>query len=281
MNTAQSVTANDLYLPQVARIVEVRTLTEREKYFRLKLESPLEHKPGQFVMVTVFGLGECAISITCGPHHRSEVELVIRRAGSLTGVIHQMGEGDVLGIRGPYGNGFDIEQFEGHDVLVVAGGLGLAPLRSLIQPLVADPTARGRMVLITGSRTPAETLFRDELAQWAQAESVQVIEMVDRADHQPWQGRVGLVTEPLAELELDASRSKVVLCGPPVMYKFVLLELAQYFQIPAEQIYVDLERRMRCGVGKCGHCQINELYCCQQGPVFRYADLAAYPEALR
>ncbi len=281
MNAMQRATANDIYMPQIARIAEVRTLTEREKYFRLELESSLAHKPGQFVMVTVFGLGECAISITCGPHNRPEVELVIRRAGSLTGVIHQMGEGDVLGIRGPYGNGFDIGQFKDHDVLIVAGGLGLAPLRSLIRPLVADPSARDRLVLVTGSRTPAETLFRDELAQWAQAESVQIIGMVDRADHQPWQGRVGLVTEPLAELELDSTRSKVVLCGPPVMYKFVLLELSQHFQIPAEQIYVDLERRMRCGVGKCGHCQINELYCCQQGPVFRYADLAAYPEALR
>lgn len=271
----------DLYQPQIARIAEVRALTEREKYFRLELEQPLNHRPGQFVMVSVFGLGECAISITCGPHPRPEVELVIRHAGSLTGVIHKLGAGDLLGIRGPFGNGFTLEEFFGNDLLIVAGGLGLAPLRSLIQPLVAASEQRGRMTLVVGARTPAETLFRDEMTRWARMPNVEVIETVDRVEHQPWQGRVGLVTEPIAELALDSRRTQVVLCGPPVMYKFVLLELAQHFQIAADRIYVDLERRMRCGVGKCGHCQINQLYCCQDGPVFRYADLASYPEALR
>lgn len=281
MNSTTESLTGDLYQPQIARIVEARALTEREKYYRLELEHPLNHRPGQFVMVTVFGLGECAISITCGPHERPEVELVIRRAGSLTGVIHQMGEGERLGIRGPFGNGFDLNEFTERDVLIVAGGLGLVPLRSLIQPLVAEPIRRGKLTLIAGARTPAETLFREELAEWALAERVEVIETVDRVEHQPWQGRVGLVTEPLATLAVEAARSTVVLCGPPVMYKFVLLELAQHFQIPPDRIFVDLERRMRCGVGKCGHCQINQLYCCQDGPVFRYADLAAYPEALR
>ncbi|GAB4351839.1 MAG: FAD/NAD(P)-binding protein [Gammaproteobacteria bacterium] len=280
MNAPQSAVA-DIYRPQVARIAEIRALTEREKYFRLELEKPLNHRPGQFVMITVFGLGECAISITCGPHQRAEVELVIRRAGSLTGVLHTLKAGDLVGIRGPFGNGFEIGEFVDSDLLIVAGGLGLVPLRSLIQPLVAMPERPGRLILVVGARTPAETLFRDELALWAQAPGVEVIETVDRVEHQPWQGRVGLVTEPIAGLELDDATSRVVLCGPPVMYKFVLLELAQHFAIPHEHIYLDLERRMRCGVGKCGHCQINQLYCCQDGPVFRYADLSAYPEALQ
>lgn len=281
MKQATHPAPGDLYQPQIARIVETRALTERERYIRLELEQPLNHRPGQFVMVTVFGLGECAISVSCGPHDRPETELVIRRAGSLTGVIHGMGEGDRLGIRGPYGNGFDLDQFAGSDLLVVAGGLGLAPLRSLLQPLVASPAERGSLTLIAGARTPAETLFRDELSQWSRAQRVEVIETVDRVEHQPWQGRVGLVTQPIPGLDLDSGRTMVVLCGPPVMYKFVLLELAQHFRIAAENIFLDLERRMRCGVGKCGHCQINQLYCCQDGPVFRYADVTDYPEALQ
>ncbi|KAA3627801.1 MAG: oxidoreductase [Proteobacteria bacterium] len=275
-----SAQPTDLYRPQVARIAEVRELTTREKYFRLELEQPLKHKPGQFVMVSLFGIGECAISITCGPHARPEVELVIRRAGNVTGVIHGYNVGDVVGIRGPFGNGFDLDRFARRELVVVAGGLGLVPLRSLLQPVVADRLRFGSLTLVTGARTPAETLFRDELTAWSKIDGVTVIETVDRTEHQPWNGRVGLVTGPIGELTLDPANTRVVLCGPPVMYKFVLLELAQHHAIPAQHIYVDLERRMRCGVGKCGHCQINELYCCQDGPVFRYADLANYPEAL-
>lgn len=272
--------APDLYRPQVARIVETRDLTARERYFRLALEQPIDPKPGQFVMVSLFGIGECAISITHLPQQRPELELVIRRAGSVTGVLHTLGEGDVVGIRGPFGNGFDLDAFAGRELVVVAGGLGLVPMRSLLQPVVADRKRFGPLTLIVGARTPAETLFRDELAIWAKAKGVTVIETVDRTEHQQWNGRVGLVTAPISELKLNSANTRVVLCGPPVMYKFVLLELAQHHAIPPEQIYVDLERRMRCGVGKCGHCQINQLYCCQDGPVFRYSDLAAYPEAL-
>lgn len=276
-----STAAPDLYRPQMARIVAVHELTAREKRFWLELERPLHPGPGQFVMVTLFGIGECAISITTASHERPELELVIRRAGSVTGVIHELGVGDVVGIRGPFGNGFDLDAFAGHPLLVVAGGLGLVPLRSLLQTVVADRDRFGALTLIVGARTPAETLFRDELTAWAGIDGVTVIETVDRTEHQPWTGRVGLVTAPIGELTLDPADTRVVLCGPPVMYKFVLLELAQRHAVPAGQIYVDLERRMRCGVGKCGHCQINQLYCCQDGPVFRYAELAAYPEALQ
>jgi len=276
MNTV----VDDLYRPQLAGIAEVRELTARERYFRLTLEHPLHHRPGQFVMVSLFGIGECAISIACGPQDRPEVELVVRRAGSVTGVIHSLREGDVVGIRGPYGKGFVLDDFTGRETLIVAGGLGLVPLRSLLQPLVNERERYGPLTLIAGARTPAETLFRDELAAWNRRDGVTAIETVDRTEHQPWDGRVGLVTAPIGELKLDPDNIRVVLCGPPVMYKFVLLELAQHHAIPNQQIYVDLERRMRCGVGKCGHCQINQLYCCQDGPVFRYADLRGYPEAL-
>ncbi len=280
MSSAQQTADPGLYLPRSARIEAVADLTAREKFFRLTLDRPLGHQPGQFVMVTVPGMGECAISITCGPREDNILEMVIRKAGNLTGVIHGLKAGDTLGVRGPFGRGFDLAEFHGRDVLVVAGGLGLVPLRSLLTPMIADHGRFGRITLITGARTPAETLFREELARWREKDNVEVIEMVDSTAHLPWDGRVGLVTTPIGALGLDAARTTVVLCGPPVMYKFVLLELDRHYHVPAERIFIDLERRMRCGVGKCGHCQINQAYCCQQGPVFRYSELRDFPEAL-
>lgn len=269
-----------LYLPQTGRIVAIEDCTAREKFFRLELAQPLGHRPGQFVMVTVPGMGECAISVTCGPREDNILEMVIRKAGNITSVLHGLAVGDTVGIRGPYGSGFDLGEFHGRDVLVVAGGLGLVPLRSLLIPMIAAHHRFGNITIITGARSPAETLFRRELGQWRSKENVRIIEMVDDSEHLPWDGEVGMVTAPIGGLELDPERTMVVLCGPPVMYKFVLLELEIHHRIPAERIFVDLERRMRCGVGKCGHCQINQAYCCQDGPVFRYSDIQHYPEAL-
>ena len=269
-----------LYLPQTGRIVAVEELTAREKFFRMELAQPLRHLPGQFVMVTVPGMGECAISVTCGPREDNILEMVIRRVGNITSVLHGLAVGDTLGIRGPFGTGFDLDEFYGRDVLIVAGGLGLVPLRSLLSPMMDEHERFGEITLITGARSPAETMFRNELADWRRKKNVKVVELVDYTEHQPWDGEVGMVTAPIGGLRLDPARTMVVLCGPPVMYKFVLLELENYHRIPAEQIFVDLERRMRCGVGKCGHCQINQVYCCQDGPVFRYADIKKYPEAL-
>ncbi|MDX9766603.1 MAG: FAD/NAD(P)-binding protein [Ectothiorhodospiraceae bacterium] len=271
---------DDLYIPQMGRIVEARPMTQREKYFRLELDRPLGHRPGQFVMVSIPGVGEAAISISCGPRDDNVLEMVVRHAGNVTGAMHRLEAGGYLGIRGPFGSGFHLEEFEGRDVLFVAGGLGLVPLRSLITPIMRHHERYGRIRLISGARTPAETLFRDELKTWNALPNVEVIELVDRTDQLPWDGEVGLVTAPIARLDLDPARTLVALCGPPVMYKFVLMELGMHHRIPREQIFVDLERRMKCGVGKCGHCQINSLYCCKDGPVFRYSTVAALPEAL-
>lgn len=275
-----AVVDEGLYIPQQGRLTEVREVTPREKYFRVELDRPLGHRPGQFVMVSVPGAGEAAISITCGPRDDNVLEMVIRKAGNVTGLLHRSMPGDWVGIRGPFGSGFDLDEFAGRDILFVAGGLGLVPLRSLITPVMDDHARYGRIRLIAGSRNPAETFFRDEIARWRELPNVDVMELVDRTEGLAWDGGVGLVTTPLASLELDPDNMRVVLCGPPVMYKFVLMELAMHHRIPHEHIFVDLERRMKCGVGKCGHCQINSLYCCKDGPVFRYSDLAGMREAL-
>ncbi|MBF0154563.1 MAG: FAD/NAD(P)-binding protein [Magnetococcales bacterium] len=274
----------DLYLPRMARVLDVAEMTAREKYFRLELPAPLGHRPGQFVMVSQLGIGEAPISISCGPRQDTILEMVIRNVGTLTRVFHHLRPGQQLGIRGPFGSGFHLEDFYGKDVVFVVGGLGLVPLRSLIQPVLAQPERFGRITLISGCRTPADELFREEVKAWSAmdpgGDKIEVIRLVDRTDNLPWDGRVGLVTEPIADLKLNPQQTVVALCGPPVMYKFVLLELYAR-NIPHAQIFVDLERRMKCGVGKCGHCQINHVYCCQDGPVFRLDRIEHLPEALQ
>jgi sulfhydrogenase subunit gamma (sulfur reductase) len=270
--------AADPFVPFFGRILDIREMTPREKYYRVELPQPLNHKPGQFVMLSVSGLGEAPISISCGPRQDNLLELVIRKAGSLTTVLHNMTVGQRIGVRGPFGSGFDITKFYGKDLVFVCGGLGLAPLRSLITPVVENVDKFGQVTILSGALDPSLELYRDELKAWGKR--VRVIRLVDKTDNMPWDGdQVGLVTAPIPTLKLDPQKTFAVLCGPPVMYKFVVIELDRH-RIPHEQIYIDLERRMRCGIGKCGHCQIDEVYCCCDGPVFRLADVKNLPEAL-
>lgn len=271
--------AEKTYLPRMAKIVDVHDMTAREMFLRVELPAPLGHRPGQFVMVSVLGVGEAPISVSCGPRDDNVLEMVIRKAGRLTQVIHDMEAGDLIGIRGPYGSGFELGEFHGKDVLLVAGGLGLVPLRSLIQPITSEIGRFGRVTILSGCRNPSEELFRDELKGWSEIDGVTVIRLVDRTENMPWKFEVGLVTEPIPKLDLNPEKTIAVLCGPPVMYKFVILALYEK-KISDDRIFVDLERRMKCGLGKCGHCQINHLYCCQDGPVFRFSTIANLPEAL-
>lgn len=271
---------SSLYVPRPAMVLEATQVTATETYFRVQLDAPLGHRPGQFIMVSILGLGEAPISISSGPKDDLEFEMVIRNAGSLTQALCAMQAGSYMGIRGPFGSGFELEDLKNKDILFVCGGLGLVPLRSLIQAVLAQPERYGTVTILSGCRTPADELYRDDLSTWGRLPGVEVIRTVDRTEHQPWQGQVGLVTAPLEALNLDPERTVAALCGPPVMYKFVLMSLLGRGLDPS-RIYVDLERRMRCGVGKCGHCQINHTYCCQDGPVFRVSDLDELPEALQ
>ncbi len=282
MNTVPSryeKIARETFLPQIGKIVEIADMTAKDRFFRVELEKPLGHRPGQFVMVSILGLGEAPISISNGPTEDNFLEMVIRRIGRLTQAIHELKAGDQLGIRGPYGSGFNLNDFYNKDVLFVAGGLGLVPLRSLITPVVAESSRFGRVTLISGCRNPSEELYQDQLRAWTNA-GIKVIRLVDSTENMPWDFDTGLVTDPVPTIEMDAEKTVAALCGPPVMYKFVIQALSAR-KLNFNQIFVDLERRMKCGVGKCGHCQINKIYCCQDGPVFRFSDLSGIPEALQ
>jgi anaerobic sulfite reductase subunit B len=219
-------------------------------------------RPGQFSMLYAFGVGEVPISISGATEGR--LSYTIRSVGGVTRALVGATEGQVLGVRGPFGIGWDLATAEGGDLVVIAGGIGLAPLRSAILQLIANRKNFGRVCLVYGARTPAEVLYPVELLGWEQA-GIEVIVTVDRAD-QTWSGRVGLVTKPLASLSLDPIRTTALVCGPEVMMRHVADTLTD-LGIPAPHIQLSLERTMRCGVGLCGHCQLRELLICVDGPV--------------
>jgi 2-polyprenylphenol hydroxylase and related flavodoxin oxidoreductases len=278
--TSHDLQPRDLYTPTLATITDVRELTPLEKLFTVELPGgeELGHHPGQFVEVSLFGVGEGPFSISSSPTLRGKFELGIRRVGVLTEALHRLGPGDKVGIRGPFGHGFDVDAFRGRDVLIIAGGIGLVPLRSLINYVLDNRSDFGRLIVCYGSRSDRELLFTDELQRWVEDPGVEYHVTVDHGSPD-WQGRTGVITTLIPPLELDLPRTLAAICGPPVMYRFVLLAL-QSKGLPEENIYMSLERRMKCGVGKCGHCQINHSYVCQDGPVYHYPVLRALQEAL-
>ena len=264
------------YKPMKAKIVDAKMLTEKEKFFRIELEDKIElgHEPGQFVMVSIFGFGEAPISICSSPDDRGYFEMTVRAVGSLTNKLHTLGKGDVIGIRGPFGNNFPIDAMFGYDILIVAGGLGIVPLRSLIRYIMHNRNDFGKIDILLGCKTPKELLFRDETKDWMKRFEIKLNCTVDKADPE-WQGNVGLITTLIPGVDLNPTRTYAVVVGPPIMYKFVIVKLLEK-NIPAHQIVVDLERRMKCGLGKCGHCQIEGVYVCQKGPVFSYDELREF-----
>lgn len=272
---------SSLYAPEMARLVDVRPLTELEKLFTVELpgERSLGQDPGQFIMLSIPGVGEAPISVTSSPSRSNGTfELCVRRVGDVTGALHLKQAGDLVGIRGPFGHGFPLDKMRGKDMLFAPGGLGLVPLRSLINQVLDEREDFGRVIILYGAKQPAELLFREELDEWAARDDVEFHVTVDRGDSS-WDGHVGVVTTLFPRVTVDAHDTIAVTCGPPIMYRFVLMEMLGK-AIPESQIYLSLERRMKCGVGKCGHCQINNLYCCQEGPVFTYAQIKDVPEAL-
>lgn len=274
-------TGADLYLPQPATLLSKTVLTATEMLLQMRLDSgqELHHMPGQFVEVTVPGVGEAPISISSSPDETGYFELVVRRCGRVSSSIHACRTGEKLGIRGPFGTHFPVDgAMKGRDVVFVAGGLGLAPLRSAIHYVLNHRGDYGAVTILYGTKSPFERMFLDELDDWSRRPDVKFLETVDRGDV-GWRGEVGVITKLIPQAKIDPAKSVVVCCGPPIMYKFVVVSLYA-LEIPDQNIWVSLERRMKCGVGKCGHCQINGLYACMDGPVFNYADIVGMPEAI-
>lgn len=262
------------------KIIALQRLTPKEKLFKVRLPKgqSLDHDPGQFVEVSLFGVGEVPISICSSPTTFDSFELCVRKVGRVTEALHRLKQGDEVGIRGPFGVGFPILPLEGNDILLIAGGLGIAPLRSLINYLIDNRRDFGKVTILLGCHDPKSMLFDQELEAWNKRLDISFLCSIDQSAPE-WEGNVGLITQFIPGVNLDPLKTFAIACGPPVMYRAVVGELIKR-GIPEEQIFLSLERHMKCGLGKCGHCQIHDLYCCQDGPVFTYKRIKAIRGAL-
>jgi len=270
------------YLPRLARLTSIQRLTSDTRLFQLRFVDESfahhwHHRPGQFVELSVIGTGEAPISISSSPTRRGVLELCVRRVGRMTSALFRLEAGALVGVRGPYGNGFPVKAMEGQDLLIIAGGLGMAPLRSLLWYAVDLRERFGQVTLMYGARTPADMLFRDELQALAGTDSITTLLTVDRDPAGTWAHQVGLLPALLQQVRLEPRRTYAAVVGPPVVYKFVLKELLA-LQLSKDRILMSLERRMKCGIGKCGHCTVGYKYTCIHGPVFTYWDAINLPE---
>ncbi len=275
-----------IHVPRSATIKKITPFNELDSLFEIELDDkkPLGHKPGQFVEVSIFGYGEAPFGISTPPGNTPVFEIMVRQVGNVTKKLCALQPGDKVGIRGPLGNGFNVKSFEGKTLLFTSGGTGMVPMRSLINH-VLNPTQRNKfkeVIILYGAKRPKEITFMDDVDRWKKIHDVQCELTVDRCEPtECWGGCTGLITTLFPKIQADKLDSKntiAVVIGPPVMYKFVI-KCLQTLGIPDDNIYVSLERRMKCGVAKCGHCQINGVYVCKEGPVFNYGSLKQLPEA--
>lgn len=271
------------YAPRPATLVRKVRLSDFVTLFEFEQDNgrPLAHKPGQFIQVSVYGVGEAPFSISSRPKAgTNSFEIAVRNIGSVTSALHALPVGAKVGIRGPFGSYFPVQEFVGKDTLFVAGGLGYIPLRSLLRYQLRHRDEFGRIMLLIGTRSPSERIFVDEIEKLSQRDDIEVMETVDCVGDSCWQGNVGVITTLLPKVRLDVENTYVAMVGPPVMYRFVIGACVGAQCISPERIYVSLERKMKCGLGKCGHCQINGVSACVSGPVFRYTDIEPLKEAL-
>jgi sulfhydrogenase subunit gamma (sulfur reductase) len=237
--------------------------------------SPFEYKSGQFAEVSLFGVGEAPISITSSPTRPETIEFSIRRVGQLTNALHELNVGDKIGIRGPFGNFFPLDELEGHNLLIIGGGIGLAPMRSVILNVFDNRSKYGKIDIIYGARSPQDLVYKSEYEEWQKVENTKLHLTVDQGDEE-WKGNVGLVPTFLKEINPSPENTTGITCGPPIMIKFVI-EALHELGFSSERIITTMERRMKCGVGKCGRCNIGNKYVCLDGPVFTLEQLETMP----
>lgn len=262
-------------LPQEAKIEKIKwetydTFTFRVSFADPELKASYRYSPGQFNMVSLFGLGEAPISISSESYRTGSFDHTIRAVGSVTKFFSRMKEGQEIGIRGPYGSAWPVEEAKGKNVLVVAGGIGLAPLRPFLMQVFHDRSAYRHFQILYGARTPGDMLYTDEFPEWHKQPDTTFLLSVDAVpEGEKWEHQVGVVTTLFDRLDVPTLNTVVLTCGPEIMMKFVVLGLLKR-GFAQKQIYLSLERRMKCGVALCGHCQLGHRYVCKDGPVFSY-----------
>jgi NAD(P)H-flavin reductase len=267
---------NDLFLPEIARVVDVSDETPDTKTFTLcfrdwKNGGNFHFVAGQFLELSVFGYGEAPFCIASSPTRPKTLETTVRRVGQLTNALHKLRDGEEVGIRGPFGNGFDVEAARGKDLLFVAGGIGLPPLRSLIWNVLDERSQFGHVSILYGARTPSDLVYKHELKEWSERPDVEFLVTVDAADP-GWRGVVGVVPSLFKRIKLHPESTLAYVCGPPIMIQIAVKDLLK-LGFKEEAVISTLERMMQCGIGKCNHCAIGHRYVCRDGPVFNYAQI--------
>ena len=261
-------------IPQICRIIRKRA--ETSNTFTITIEGREESifstfGPGQFNMLYTFGVGEVPISFSGDPNRLQTIDHTIRNQGAVTTAIGNLDVGDCIGIRGPFGRGWPLDNTTGKDVIIMAGGIGLAPLRPVMYFLLSNRKKFGNVVLLYGARSPDEILYQDELMQWRSRFDLEVEISVDHA-FDDWRGHVGIITSLSPTTKINPDNSVAMICGPEIMMRFSVQKL-QSWGISISNIYVSMERNMKCAIGHCGHCQFGPHFICRDGPVFKYSQI--------
>ncbi|MCL0079358.1 FAD/NAD(P)-binding protein [Dehalococcoidia bacterium] len=278
-NMSRFLAQGNVYLPHIMVIEKIIDETPGVRTFHFnfkdeKLRDEFSFESGQFGEYSVFGVGEATFCISSSPTRRDHLEFALQRVGKVTNALHRLGVGAEIGFRGPYGNSFALDLLQGKNLVFVGGGIGLAPLRSLIWNVLDNRDKYGDVQIIYGARSPADLCFKYDLDAWGDDETVNMVTTVDRGD-ESWKGREGFVPQVLEEVAPAAENAIAIVCGPPIMIRFTFPVLEKLGFTP-EQMVTTLEKRMKCGIGKCGRCNIGNIYVCRDGPVFTFAQIKSF-----
>lgn len=268
---------NDPFIPYLATVQSVVDLTPDVRLFTVELNDPavresFTYRPGQFAFVSVFGMGEVPFGITSVAHRDEGLQFAVRRVGTVTNALHEVREGDTVGVRGPFGNGFPLEDYEGKNIFIIGGGIGMAPLRPVISTVLDRRDSYGDLLIINGARTPRDLVFAPEFDVWAQSPRTKVELTVDRGDDN-WTGRVALIPDVVRDIKPSPENMIAITCGPPIMIHFTLQALKE-LGFADRQIVTTLESNMKCGLGKCARCNVGDKYVCKDGPVFDFEQIS-------
>lgn len=274
----------NVYMPQLTRIVQIWDETPDTRTLRLQFQNEetrnnFTFRAGQFALYSVFGSGECVFCIASSPTKKGYIECSFKKVGKVTSALRDLVVGDTVGFRGPYGNSFPLEKMKGKNLLFVGGGIGLAPLRSLIDNVLDLRAEFGNITILYGARSVSDLVYKPQLKEWGDRSDINFIKTVDPGgEDKSWDGKVGFVPTVLSEVGPTGTDSMAIVCGPPIMIKFTLQALKK-LGFADENIITTLENRMKCGFGKCGRCNVGPTYVCKDGPVFSAAELASMPGA--
>ena len=266
----------NIYKPLKFKLDKVETESTLIKTFFMTPDEPFEFVTGQFVEVTIDGVGEAPYTPSSSAWEKDKMEVTIMKAGYVTEKMHTLESGEILGIRGPFGRGYPLEKFYDKDVIILGGGVGIAPLRCLLLTMLHDEEKYKKIHICFGAKTPSDFIYKDWYKDLAAFKRVELLRAVDNAD-KDWKETEGVVTVLLDKLKVDYKKAVAVVCGPPIMMKFGTLRLLE-LGVPEENIYLSMEKNMSCGLGKCGHCAMGDYFVCKDGPVFTYNEIKNYPD---